>query len=198
MILNEKIEELVTKFPLLLSVAQKLNDARVDWMIGGSGCLFLLGNKRVPGDVDIVLPDNQHDIADELFGITSYTHASQVDRVRNSNPGGDHSIQITSHLEFNLDKRYEFRVTGVVSQKKIRLKYEDVDLYLLPPEDVLLIKALLQRGLEEGKKDVEDITNFMGIYRVDQDYLSRRIAELGAEQRVGGVFRSQPGFHIIT
>jgi hypothetical protein len=92
MIPNKKIEEFVTRFPRLLSVAEKLNDAHLDWMIGGSSCLFLFGNKRVPEDVDIFLPDNQHDTTDSLFGITSYIHTSPAGPVRNSNPENDHSI----------------------------------------------------------------------------------------------------------
>lgn len=188
MISNEKTEEFVTRFPLFIPTVKKLNEASIDWMIGGSGCLFLLGNKRVPDDVDIFLPDDQHNKADELFGIESYTHTSPAGPVRNSNPEGSHPIQLTSRLEFNFDKHYEFGVTDLVNQKKITFEYKGENLYLLPPEDVLLIKALLQRGPAEGKKDIEDIQNFMDIYQIDKSYLFDRIKELGAQERVGNIF----------
>ncbi|MEK7078297.1 MAG: nucleotidyltransferase [Patescibacteria group bacterium] len=189
MVNPKKLEEFISKFPLLVSVAKKLNKASIDWMIGGSSCLFLLGNKRVPDDVDIFLSDNQHDKTDELFNIESYTHTSKAGPVRNSNPEDNHSIQFSSHLEFNFDKQYKFSVTDSVKQKRIQLEYKDVNLYLLPPEDVLFIKALLQRGQEEGKKDIEDIQNFVNIYPIDHKYLNERIKKLNAKERVSSIFK---------
>ena len=60
---------------------------------------------------------------------------------------------------------------------------------MYPPEDVLLIKALLQRGSEVGKHDLADITAFLKIYpEVRRDYLKKRIKIIGAEKRVGKVF----------
>ena len=184
----KKLEELILRFPMLVSVAEKLNKASINWMIGGSGCLFLLGNKRIPEDADIFLPDNEHDAVDKLFNIESYTHTSKAGPVRNSNPESDHSIQFTSHLEFNFNKKYKFGITESVKQKRIKFEYNNVAFYLLPPEDVLLIKALLQRGPEEGKKDIEDINNFLKIYQIDNNYLNQRIEELDAKDRVVNIF----------
>lgn len=66
---NKKLEEFMLRFPMLVSVAEKLNKASINWMIGGSSCLFLLGNKRIPDDIDIFLPDGEHDAVDQLFNI---------------------------------------------------------------------------------------------------------------------------------
>jgi predicted nucleotidyltransferase len=188
MIKEEKIEQFISKFPSLLPVAKKLNEAKISWIIGGSSCLFLLGNDRVPGDVDIFILDNQHDKVDKLFGIKSFTHRTSAETVRNSNPGGEHSIQFTSHVEYDFDKHYKYDITETVLGKVIKFTYEGQNLYLLPPEDVLSIKALLQRGPAEGKRDIEDINNFLKIYKVDKDYVETRIKELGAENRVKGIF----------
>lgn len=187
MIYDQKVAELIQKFPLFLPTVTKLNKASLTWMLGGSGCLFILGNERTPDDADLFIPDEQHDEADKLFNIKSFTYTSPAGPVRNSNPEGDHSIQFTSHLEFNFDKHYEFSITELVNQHKIKFEYQGVELFLLPPEDVLLIKALLQRGPQEGKQDVEDIRNFEKIYHLDQQYLKSRIAELGAEARVNHI-----------
>ena len=185
-----RFQDFLKKFPLLLPTIAKLNEARIDWLIGGSACLFLLGNTRMPDDVDIFVPDHQHDKADEVFGITSFFYNSNTEHVRNSNPYGSHALQLTSSLQLNLDMQYHVSVTEAVLQKKIAVQHEDTVLYLLPPEDVLLIKALLQRGPEVGKHDAEDIKNFMKIYTIDRAYLTQRIQELGAAQRVGSIFIS--------
>lgn len=188
MIKEQKIKQFISKFPDLLPVVEKLNEAPIDWMIGGSSCLFLLGNERMPGDVDIFIPDNQHDEVDELFKIKSYIHNSPAGPVRNSNPIDKDFIQFTSHIEYNFDKHYEFKITKSILNKLISFKYNETTFYLLPPEDVILIKALLQRGVTEGKKDLEDIKNFNDVYKLDKKYLSGRIKELGAENRVSGIF----------
>ncbi len=60
---------------------------------------------------------------------------------------------------------------------------------MYPPEEVLLIKALLQRGKEVGKHDLTDIQAFLEIYpHVRTAYLKKRIKTLGAEKRVGNIF----------
>jgi predicted nucleotidyltransferase len=182
-----KIPRLISKFPFLIPTAKKLNGAGIDWLIGGSSCLFLLGNDRIPDDADIFLRDEEHDKADELFGIKSYIHTSPAGTVRNSNPENEHDIQLTSHIEFIFDKHYQFKITDLVNEHRIPFGHEGTSLYLLPPEDVLLIKALLQRGPSEGKQDIEDINNFRKIYQLDTEYLKRRITELGAENRVNHI-----------
>lgn len=67
--------------------------------------------------------------------------------------------------------------------------YKHQNVFLYPPEDVLLIKALLQRGPEVGKHDLADIRSFLKIYpTIRNDYLQARITEIGAEKRVGKTF----------
>lgn len=188
MIQPEFFRKFLIKFPTLLSAVQLLNKNSVDWLIGGSSCLYVLGNLRVPDDVDILLPDEQHDIVDEMFGITSYEHTSIVEKVRNSNPGGEHAIKLTSHLEQHLDRHYSIKINDLVMQKKLEYVFEGERFYFFPPEDVLLIKALLQRGPEVGKHDVEDIHNFMSIFQIDKNYLDLRIQQLQAKNRVKGIF----------
>ncbi len=184
----ETTKQFIAKFPKLEAALSLLDKNNIQWMIGGSGSLFLLGNKRVPDDVDIFIQDSDHDKVDMLFGIKSFQYTSATENVRNSNPDNDHSMQITSHLAITINsKKYDLRITDDVIANRIRLPYQDRTLWLLPPEDVLLIKALLQRGKDVGKNDVEDITNFMKVYSINQEYLRERIKAIDAQDRVGGV-----------
>ncbi len=184
--MNTNLDQFLNKFPTLLEVLDKLNAHNIEWYIGGSGCLFLLGNKRLPDDVDIYLRDDQHDMADKIFGIESFQYTSPVENVRNSNPGGDHDIQLTSGLTIIVGGiTYLLSINDAVRKQALNMG----ELRLYPPEDVLLIKALLQRGADVGKKDLADIKTFQAIYELDGEYLRERIAELGAEERVRGIFR---------
>lgn len=188
--LTSRLTIFFDRFPLLEKTLAGLNKENIDFAIGGSGCLFLLGNERLPDDVDIYLVNNQHDRADELFGITSFPYRSEQEEVRNSNVDGDHSMQLTSSLVLTIQgKRYDLALTPDVLSMRLEMEHAGQKIFLYPPEDVLLIKALLQRGQDVGKHDIEDIQNFMKIYpNLRLDYLKKRIANLGAEERVGNIF----------
>ncbi len=190
MIDQSRIENFFKRFPLLLGTIEKLNAAGIQWMIGGSSCLYLLGNERLPDDVDIFFRNPDHDGVDKLFGISSYTHDAKEGPVRNSNPNNDHSIQFTSSLIIEVDgSKYDLAVTDAIIGSRISGHYLNQTFWLMPPEEVLLLKAILRRGKDVGKKDLEDIQNFLRIYKeLDIEYLERRIDGLQAKIRVGSTF----------
>jgi hypothetical protein len=187
----EKLSHLFTHFPTLFGVLSKLNAQNIPYLIGGSGCLFLYGNTRQPDDVDLLIPNDAHDAADTLFGITSFTYSSDQEQVRNSNPDGTHDIQLTSNLTLNLaGKEYVFDYgdESYLTQRAVT-NFHDQPIFILPPEDSLIIKALLQRGKDVGKHDIEDIEAFLKIYEsLDTGYLSRRIEGLHAKERIAKIF----------
>lgn len=189
-ILPERLERMVQKFPSFLPTMTRLNEASIPFAIGGSGCLYLLGNEREPNDVDIFVPDDKHDEADALFGISSFTHQSDIDRARNSNPFQDHAMQLTSHLLFIVGGReYPLRLTPAMLKQRPHTEFQGQMIYLLPPEDALLDKALLQRGEDVGKHDIADVKQFLKRYpELNRPYLQSRIDELGAKERVGNIF----------
>ena len=188
---EEVIQEFINKFPKLLPTLTILNENNIQYLIGGSGSLFLLGNKRIPDDVDIYIQDKDHDKVDELFGITSFQYKSKTEDVRNSNPENDHSIQITSHLNITIHSTtYNLQITDEVLNNKIRVAFQNTEFFLLPTEDVLLIKAILQRGKDVGKNDLEDIYNYIKIHPINRPYLNARISALKAEDRVGNIFNN--------
>ncbi len=184
-----RAEQLCAFFPLLLPTVQKLNSAGITYAIGGSACLFVLGNHRTPGDVDIQVPDDMHDAADAAFGITSYWYQSAQEHVRNSNPHGDHALQFTSALTITVEgKQYHLALDENMLTHALVAQVQEEQLRFFPPEDVLLVKALLQRGPEVEKNDVEDIKNFIKIYpQLDRTYLKSRVRLLDATERVKGV-----------
>lgn len=178
------------RFPLLKQTVQTLNHAHIPFAIGGSGCLFVLGNDRLPDDVDIYLPNEHHDEADALFQCVSYRYESTQENVRNSNPEGNHSIQLTSDLMLTIQgKRYDLALTAEVLEHRLEAEFEGEKVAFYPPEDVLLIKALLQRGTDVGKHDIEDIEKFLKIFpHLRAEYLQKRISALEAGERVKNVF----------
>lgn len=186
----ERLAFFFERFPLLQKTLTALNGAGIPFAIGGSGCLFLLGNERLPDDVDMYLPKERHDEADGLFGIQSFQYRSSQEDVRNSNVDGDHSMQLTSGLVLTIEgKKYDLELTSDVLVMRLEAEYGGQHVFLYPPEDVLLIKALLQRGEDVGKHDIADIQNFVKVYpELRKEYLGKRVETIGAEERVGDIF----------
>lgn len=186
-----KMRALTERFPLFLPTIKKLNDREIPWMVSGSACLFLLGNDRWPGDVDLFLPDESHDQVDVLFRCASFTFTSEFERARNSHPQNEHSIQFTSHVVLTVDgKEYSYLVTPLMLGRRSVMTYRDQTTWIQAPEDILLSKAIMQRDSDHGKHDLEDIRNFCKKYPVDRQYLQQRVEELHAAERVGKIFNS--------
>lgn len=123
---DNRLEAFFNRFPLLKKTLETLNRADIPYAIGGSGCLFLLGNERLPDDVDIYLTNDKHDEADKLFGITSFPYHSEQEDVRNSNVDGDHSIQLTSNLILKIQgKQYDLALIPDVLAMRLVMEYAD-------------------------------------------------------------------------
>ncbi len=188
--IKERAQWFLDSFPHLKEVLLALSKHKIPFFIGGSGSLFLFGNEREPKDVDIFIPDKHHDEVDVLFGITSEVYTSPLERVRNSHPFGLHELQITSHLNITAEeKTHTFSFDESFTRKDCQIEMDALVISVLPPEDVLIIKAILQRGESVGKHDVEDIHTFLHIYKkLDTEYLQKRISLLDAEDRTRDIF----------
>ena len=55
---------------------------------------------------------------------------------------------------------------------------------VVPVEDNILFKAILQRGKTESKFDVEDIRDMVKHEKINVAYLNERMKKYGAEERV--------------
>lgn len=184
---QDRFHNLFQKFPLFFSVVKQLNANGIQWAIGGSACLYVYGNERFPDDLDIFLVDSDHDKADKIFDIKSFTYSSSQEVVRNSNPFKEHQFQLTSGLIItNSDFSINFSLTPEVINLKSELKYSGEEVYFLPPEEPLIIKSFLNRGEEVGKHDAQDIRNFLKIYKnIDYNYVGKRLASLKVLDKLG-------------
>jgi len=65
-----------------------------------------------------------------------------------------------------------------------------VKIPIISVEDNIVFKAILQRGEDEGKFDIEDIKSMIDHTEVDLQYLKRRIQLSKAEKRVMPLLRA--------
>jgi hypothetical protein len=65
-----------------------------------------------------------------------------------------------------------------------------MDVPVISVEDNILFKAILQRGEEEGKHDVEHIRDMIKHERIDLEYLRKRVRQCVAEKRVSSLLKT--------
>jgi hypothetical protein len=66
----------------------------------------------------------------------------------------------------------------------------DVKVPVMSVEDNIVFKAILQRGEDRGKHDVEDIRSMLAHEKIDLEYLAERIGKCHAGKRVNSLLRS--------
>ena len=196
--LRTKLPDLISRFSRLLTVAEKLNGAQIEWYIGGSACLYVLGNDRIPQNIDMYISDEAHDSADALFGVTSHEYTWESHSARNSIPytiGG--TLRLISKLQFKLPGgHYSYRMSELTRTHKIHLQYKDIDFYLAPPEDVIIIKSLQYHTdtLQRHRHGV-DISHFKKTHTLDQEYIAAKSAEISQTSASGIAIPEIPTIH---
>ncbi len=186
-VFTKRLDQLFSRYKNLGDVVRKLNDANIVWVMGGSGALYVQGNDRQPGDIDIYIRDDQHDQVDKLFGIKSIYNESAMDSARISYPSNDKLISIHTGYAIGKQKQaYPTRAERFSDGKKIYhriIQTEYGPFYVLKAEDILLIKALLKRGKNQGnKRDLEDIAFFRRSEHLDKSYLEKRFRQMKVDQ----------------
>lgn len=84
-------------------------------------------------------------------------------------------------------------------QRVTRQTILDIDVPVSAPEDIIVLKAILQRGPEQDKHDLEDIQAIARTLgnRLDLDYLKERASACGALARVEPCLQ-RLGIHLAT
>jgi hypothetical protein len=155
-------------------VKARLKKARIAWAIyaGAAACCY--GSKREITDIDIMVKCEElqkakatlKNIANESMDIGC---GAKIKTAQGTCP-------------FFLDNKMMERTNW-----KIVLS---VKVPVMSVEDNVVFKAILQRGKEDGKHDVEDIRSMVAHERVDLQYLRERIRKSHAGRRVNPLLRS--------
>ena len=147
-------------------IGEKLDSAGVCWALFAGAAASCYGSKRDVTDLDVL-------VKEEDFGKTREALKGIV------------GLDVAGCLKLNVaDGAYSFFMDEEMVER-IKLKQLlSVNVPVVPVEDNILFKAILQRGEAENKFDVEDIRDMVNHEKIDAAYLKRRMEKYGAEERV--------------
>jgi hypothetical protein len=151
-------------FLSLAEVARRLDGAGITWAVFAGAAATIYGVTRPITDVDILIPAAEGDRAAAIFpeaqAIRLEDGAVWVLKL----PGADLVARLTTA---DLDAPMSARLT--------RHEIAGVSVPVIPPEDNILLKALWDRGPQQGKHDWEDVVAMMThLPTIDWEYLRWR------------------------
>ncbi len=187
---EENIHRLFEKIPTLRKVFKILKENGIRYGIFAGTHVFLLTSYRDSTDVDIL-------VADEDFEKLSDFFKGHVKRRKEKNVNGDffylnedRNLEFVSRLDFiESGEIYPIRLTPLAWENNWKFKVDEVEVVLLNPVDTVLEKAILPRGKEVGKHDLEDIKALVNVCDIDKDYLEKRVDEMKAKEHVKNILQ---------
>lgn len=160
-------------------VARRLNSAKVPWAVFAGAAATAYGVTRQVTDIDILVP-----VAEGTRAATLFPEAE----VKRGESGPVEWIKLP-----DFDILPGLTNLDMDAEMVARLRHHEISgvtIPIIPPEDNILIKALLGRGPEVGKHDWEDVEAMMAyLPSLDWEYLHWRINSCVPRERAEQVLQ---------
>jgi len=167
---------------ILETIARRLDAVGISWAVFAGAATSLYGAERPVTDVDILIRgQDAEQVVALLPEATVDWRGGQVCKVA----WGEVELVPDPVLAAE-GHHYPFLMDEEMLRRRRWLELWGLRVPVLSPEDNIVFKAILQRGPEQGKHDLEDVEAVVGSLQgeLDLDYLRRRAATCGAEERV--------------
>jgi hypothetical protein len=157
----------------LAEIAQRLDRAGITWAVFAGAAAAAYGAIRPLTDVDILVPAADGDRLAALFPEAQVNHREDGSARGIQLPGFDILAGLTI---MDLDNRMAARLQ--------RHEIAGMTVSVIPPEDNILLKAIMGRGPEVGKHDWDDVRAMLAhLPSLDWEYLRWRADACGPRQR---------------
>jgi hypothetical protein len=183
---------LLQSIPSLDQVIGQLNTTQIRYGIYAGAYVSIITSNRPAKDVDFLVADEDFPRVRSIFTDSSEKH---IEITTFLYPHGNKKIELMTMARYNHgDSHYSFQLSNLAWQQTSVLESRGVQVRLCNPVETILLKAMLQRGAEENKHDLEDIEDLLKVVEVDKEYLNRRLLEVNSDARLRGVLKK---FHLL-
>lgn len=158
----------------LLAVKKKFQQAGVEWVIFAGAAASCYGSKREITDIDILV--RCEDLA------KARTALKDIDL-------GGFDIGCGAEIRTAQGPCLFFLDDKMIERASWR-KLFGVVVPVMSVEDNIILKAILQRGEDRGKHDIEDIKSMIAHEKIDLQYLEERMEKCQAGKRVKQLLKS--------
>jgi len=153
-------------------VVDRLVKVGVHWVVFAGAAAYCYGSERKVTDVDVLV------------------EGEELEKVR-AVLADVEDVDVVADLKIKVaEETCLFFMDEEMVENIQRRKLFDVEVPVVPVEDNVIFKAILQRGENQGKHDIEDIEHMVANERIDLEYLEKRIQKYHAAKRVKPLLRS--------
>ena len=165
----------------LARVSDILMPGGVPWAVAAGAAVYLYTSNRPPTDLDVLVrPEDLAEVG-KLMGITPETEATSWGEVTTIQLG---RIEIAGHLVARWGSNsYPYFLDSDMAGHLRSITYHGIQVPVLSPEDLVALKAVLQRGPEQGKHDLEDVAALAAATPMDAAYVRLRLDRMQALER---------------
>jgi len=167
----QRIEDIRSKLAI---IKYKFDQTGIKWVIFAGVAAYCYGSNREITDVDILVK------------------CKDLTKVRIALEGIDtEEFDIVCSAEIKIDDEiYPFFLDNEMVKRINWKQLFGIKVPIISVEDNIVLKAILQRGEEQGKYDMEDIRSMLAHEKIDIKYLRKRIQKCKAERRVEPVIQA--------
>ncbi len=150
----------------------------VSWGVAAGAAVYLYTGNRPPTDLDLLVRPGQLSAVAGLLGVGVKRTATSWGEAEKLEQG---EIEVVGRLEIRLGgERWPYFMDDDMVSHLRSVDLEGLAVPVLAPEDLVALKAALQRGPEQRKHDLEDIEALAGRVAIDAGYLRSRLELMGA------------------
>jgi len=151
----------------LSAIKKEFAKAGIAWAIFAGVAAYCYGSRRKITDIDIL-------VKGEDLGRAKATIKDIIAE----------GVDVIADLEIKTKQGICYFFMDEEMVKRIQWKeLFGITVPIIPVEDNIVFKAILQRGEDQGKHNVEDMQQMIKNQKIDLEYLRKRIRKYQAEKR---------------
>lgn len=169
----------------LAQLREMLAPTGVPWALSAGAAVYLYTGNRPPADLDVLVRPRDLGAIAAALGVEGETEQTSW---------GENSKIVLGRVEVSgllvvrlAGERYEYEMDDEMARRIRPLDFQGTEVPVLAPEDLIALKAVLQRGVDQGKHDLEDIQALAAAVDLDLSYLLARLRTMGAEERASPI-----------
>jgi hypothetical protein len=184
---TRNIDSLIQRTASLPEVLSVLAGTGIRYGLYAGAHVAVLTDNRPAADVDFLVHDDDIDALADIFPSAGNKRTGSATFF---SIDGDGPIEFMARANIRKDGAvYPFRLTDLALGRVGTYDARLASVKVVDPVDTLLLKALLRRGRDQGKHDLEDIQAVLAQVEIDTGYLRARLEESGAAGLTAGVWR---------
>ncbi len=173
--------------PEVERVKAALDGAGIPWGVAAGMAAYLYTGNRAPTDLDLLVRPEDLQRAADLLGMPAKRESTGWGESFKAAAG---RIEVVGSLAVRAGgESFPYSMDEAMVARCRTAALEGIEVPILSPEDVIALKAVMQRGPEQGKHDLEDIAALAAALPIDAAYLRSRLQQMGAIERAEAILK---------